>query len=142
VGEVTRVNPRPLQAVLDAGYVAVVAPVAVTEDAAFLNVNGDTAASAVAVGLPADRFVLLTDVDGVRGADGSPIRLLQESTARALIEDSVISGGMIPKVEACLLALTRQTTAQIVDGRRPHALLAALAGSGQIGTAISADPPV
>ena len=136
VGEVTEVNPRPINALLDAGYVAVIAPLAVTGGGEFLNVNADTAAGEIAVALGHTRLVFLTDVDGI--ADGTRnIRRLDPLAARQLIADGVITGGMIPKVEACLRALSHTPEAQIVDGRRPHVLLEALAHPGQVGTTVT-----
>jgi acetylglutamate kinase len=140
VGEVDTVNPRPIQVLLDAGYIVVVAPVAVAADATFLNINGDTATAAVSTALGADRLVFLTDVDGVRGVDGHPIRRMAEGEARRLIAEGVISGGMIPKVEACLYSLARTAEAQIVDGRRPHALVEALTSPTGVGTILTPDP--
>jgi acetylglutamate kinase len=116
------------------GYIVVVSPVAVDGAGGFLNVNADTAASAIAVALEAERMVFLTDVEGIRGSDGTMARQLDPDEAHAWIEDGVISGGMIPKAEACLQALAGTQGAQIVDGRRAHVLLEALAEPNHIGT--------
>ena len=140
VGQVDMVNPRPIHALLDAGYIVVVAPVAITAGGTFLNINGDTATAAISAALGADRLVFLTDVDGVRGADGQPIRRMSESDARRLMTEGVISGGMIPKVEACLHSLAHTSEAQIVDGRRRHALVEAVASPAGVGTIIRPDP--
>jgi len=127
VGEVQSVNPDPIRTVLDAGYIAVVAPLAISADGSFLNVNADTAAGEIAVALGASRFVSLTDVDGV--SDGrAPRRQLSLNEVRALIGNDTITGGMIPKVEACTRALAAADMVHIVDGRKPHVLLRALMG--------------
>jgi acetylglutamate kinase len=140
VGEVDQVNSRPIEVLLDAGYIVVIAPVAVAANASFLNINGDTATAAISTELAAHRLVFLTDVDGVRGADGEPIRAMTGGEARRLIVEGVISGGMIPKVEACLRSLSRTAAAQIVDGRRPHALVEALTSPAGVGTTLTPDP--
>jgi acetylglutamate kinase len=137
VGDVTSVNDAPLRMALQHGYVAVIAPVAVDQAGGFLNINADTVAAHIAVALDADRLIYLTDVDGVSDASG-PRRRLAAVEARQLIEDGVISGGMIPKIDACLLALANVGEAHIVDGRRPHVLLDVLSEREDIGTAVTA----
>ena len=141
VGEVQAVNPRPIEALLEAGYIVVVAPLAVTQAGEFLNVNADTAAGEIALALGADRLVFLTDVDGI--SDGrETLRHLTPDGARALIASGVIDGGMIPKVEACVRALGQTGEAQIVDGRRPHVLLEAIATRASLGTIVRGAPTV
>jgi acetylglutamate kinase len=135
VGEVRAVNTRPVEALLEAGYIVVVAPLAITAVGEFLNVNADTAAGEIALALGADRLVFLTDVDGI--SDGQQtLRHLEPDGARALIGSGVIAGGMIPKVEACIRALGQTGEAQIVDGRRPHILLEAIAPQASVGTIV------
>jgi acetylglutamate kinase len=141
VGEVTQVNPAPIQALQDMGYIVVVSPVAVDGGGGFLNVNADTAAAEIAVALGAERLIFLTDVEGIRGADGTVARRLLLDEARRGIEQGAISGGMIPKVEACLRALAGTAEAQIVDGRRPRVLLDALATPEGVGTTVIAGAP-
>lgn len=139
VGDVTSVNPAPLMMALDHGYVAVVAPIAVRDDGGFLNVNADTAAAQIALALGADRLIFFTDVDGISDGSG-PRRRLDPAEARRLITDGVVTGGMIPKVDACLLALSHVGEAKIVDGRQPHALFDALLKPATIGTTVSEAP--
>jgi acetylglutamate kinase len=93
------------------------------------------------VALGADRFVFLTDVEGVKGADGIVTRHLTPHIARTWIGEGTIDGGMIPKVEACIRSLAGAGGAQIVDGRRPHVLLNALADPSHVGTTLSAATP-
>lgn len=139
VGDVRDVNPRPVQLLLDAGYAVVVAPVAVAEDGRFLNVNADTVAAELAIALGADRLIYLTDVDGVSDGTGrGPRRSLDAREARQLIADGVVDGGMIPKVDGCIRSVSPTRTAQIIDGRRPHALLEALVDPGGVGTIVVA----
>jgi acetylglutamate kinase len=137
VGDVASVEPELLDAISAAGMIPVVAPVS-REDgpsARLLNVNADSVAGALAEAVRADRVVFLTDVPGVLGSAGELIQTLNEAQARHLIAIGVISGGMIPKIEACLTALRHAEMAQIVDGRRPGALLDAL--TNRAGTVIS-----
>lgn len=134
VGEVVRVDSGPVNAVLSAGYMPVIGPVGLKSpdsddnSVQLLNINADVAASEIAVALKAGTLVFLTNVPGVKDSEGRTLPRLSPDEARALVESGVIYGGMIPKVEACLRALSSVSTAQIVDGRSPGALLAAVEG--------------
>ena len=134
VGSVAQVNPEPIKAVLDAGCMPVIAPVAVdVSDAShragsLLNVNADTAAGEIAAALEAERLVFLTDVEGVLDSSRRLIPRLTKRQARGLMRSRVVAGGMVPKLEACLTALKEGGVAQIVDGREPRALLDTLSG--------------
>jgi len=140
VGEIDAVNPEAIRRLLDSGYIVVIAPLATTQEGTFLNVNADTAAAEIVVALDAWRFVSLTDVDGVSDGTGSgPRRQLSLDEVRALIAAGIISGGMIPKVEACVRAVTATHVAHIVNGRTPHVLLEVLANPETIGTTLTAD---
>jgi acetylglutamate kinase len=100
-----------------------------------LNINADTVAGEVAAALEAARLVFLTDVAGVKGADGAFVSALSRAECETLIASGAVGGGMIPKVEACLRAAAAGAAALIVDGREPHALLSAL-GKGAVGTRV------
>ena len=130
VGEIVRVNLEPLQAVLGAGYIPILAPLGVERGGSGacqpLNINADTVAGEVALTLGAERLIFLTDVAGLCDASGKLIPRLSPPEARSLIASGVVSGGMIPKVEACLSALGAVPATQIVDGRMSHALITAL----------------
>jgi acetylglutamate kinase len=140
VGDVSAVNPSPLELVLRSGYAAVVAPVAVDGRGQFLNVNADTAAAEIAVAISASNMIYLTDVPGISdGTSPAPVGRLTAKRARALMRDRVIAGGMIPKVEGGLRALSQTGQAHIVDGRRPHCLLDVLTGRAGIGTTVVPD---
>ena len=128
VGEVTSVDAEMLRALLAAGYVPVIAPIAAGEGGEPLNLNADTAAGAVAGALGASKLIFLTDVPGVKGASGELLTELNESSVRELIASGVISGGMIPKVEACLVAAAAGCRAAIVDARSADAVERLLAG--------------
>lgn len=127
VGEVEAVDPALLQTLLAQGYIPVMAPLAVGPDWHSYNVNADLAAAALAVALGAEKLVLLTDVEGVRRdpADpGSLISTLRAGEVPGLLEEGVLTGGMIPKVECCLRALQGGVRrAHILDGRLPHSIL-------------------
>ncbi len=141
VGEVVKVNPEPIEAALNAGYIPVVAPVGFRLDnvkkdpVALLNINGDAAASEIAAALKSERLIFLTDVPGVRNGEGKFLPKLSVAEARSMINSGVISGGMIPKVEACLKALGKVPSTQIIDGRSSGTLLSAIE-SGTGGTRI------
>lgn len=127
VGEPVAVHPEAVRALHAAGIIPVIGPIGfVPGEAAdqLVNINADTVAGNIAAAVAAQRLVFLTDVEGVRGPDGAVIPALDETEARRLIADGTIAGGMIPKVEACLHALSLGVIAQIVDGRNSGMLLA------------------
>jgi acetylglutamate kinase len=132
VGHVVKVNPEPVKAVLRAGYIPVIAPCGLkvadgdSDPVTLLNINGDVVASEIAGALKAERLIFLTDVPGVRDGEGKFLPRLSAAEARNMIASGVIAGGMIPKVEACLNALSRVPSTQIVDGRTAGALLSAI----------------
>ena len=133
VGEVVRVNPEPINAVVAAECIPVIAPVAVRTDIEsatepLLNVNADTVAGQVAAALDADRLVFLTDVEGVLDSSRRLIPRLTLRQTRGLLGSNIVAGGMVPKLEACITALDGGGVAQIVDGRRAHALVDLLSG--------------
>jgi acetylglutamate kinase len=112
-----------LDAILVGGQVPVVAPLARDETGVVCNVNADDAAAGIAAGLGARQLVLLTDVDGIRNANGTRLDSVTADEAETLIERGVIGGGMVPKVRAALAALTwNGSEAVIADSSAPHAL--------------------
>ena len=144
VGEVTNVNVELIRALLDSGYIPMIAPLGVhvrdgSENAGSpLNINGDTVAGELAYALEAEQLVFLTDVAGVMDGGGRVIRRLDRRRAGILSTSGVIQGGMIPKLSACLRALERSPVANIIDGRQPDALLECLRGNST-GTTIVED---
>ena len=139
VGEPERVDTRVLYALSGSGVIPVIAPVGVGEDGQTYNINADTAAGAVAGALSATRLLMLTDVAGVLDANKRLIPELTAKEARAMIASGTISGGMIPKVETCLEAVTQGARAAVIlDGRVPHACLLELFTSAGPGTLIRA----
>ncbi len=123
VGRVTQVNKEPITALLGRGYIPVIASIGMGYDGHAYNINADTVAAEIAVALGAAKVILLTDVAGVLGVDGQVVAVLSREDARQRIEAGEVTGGMIPKLEACLRALDVVPLAHIVDGRTPHALL-------------------
>ena len=136
VGTVVKVNTAPLEALLQAGYVPVVSPLGLhsfdkPDDApSILNINGDTLAGEIAAAIGAERLIFLTDVVGICDQQGKLLPQLSSSEAEALMVSGVASGGMIPKIKACLRALSSILSARIIDGRQPHALIKELEGQG------------
>ena len=135
VGEPYRVDVGVLDGFRKAKMIPVIAPVGAGDNGESFNINADTVAGAVAAAVKAARFLLLTDVPGVLDEDKQLISELTAAEARRLITDGTISGGMIPKVETCLDAVSGGTEAAVIlDGRVPHALLLELftAGAGTL----------
>ena len=135
VGQVRGVDPAPISAVADAGYVPVIAPIGVDDDGVTHNVNGDEAAGAVAQALHAEKLILLTDVEGVLDAQGALIPQLTIEQARKHIAEGTIRGGMIPKIECCISALESGVgRTHIIDGRILHAILLEIFTDTGVGT--------
>lgn len=143
VGRPVEMNVQVLRDLYMAGIIPVVAPVAtgMAENETF-NVNGDTAAGAIAGALKADRLLLLTDVAGVKDAGGEVMATLDSDRARAMIDEGTIKGGMIPKVETALQAIEQGVRAVVIlDGRLPNAALVELFTDGGAGTIIRGTAP-
>ncbi|MEO1291808.1 MAG: acetylglutamate kinase [Pseudomonadota bacterium] len=124
VGQPVEVNPAVLETVISGGLIPVVAPVGVGRNGETYNINGDTAAGAIAAALKAERLLLLTDVEGVKDRDGDVLTDLTPEDVARLTEEGVIGGGMIPKTQTTLEALNGGVGAAVIlDGRAPHAVL-------------------
>lgn len=124
VGTPDRVNPQLLEDLARNEYIPVIAPLGFGADGETYNINGDTAAGAVASALQADRLLLLTDVDGVKNAGGEVVTELTVAQIRDMTADGIIAGGMIPKTETALDALAGGVRAVVIlDGRAPNACL-------------------
>jgi acetylglutamate kinase len=137
VGRVTQVNPEPIQALMGRGYIPVIASVGLGYDGNAYNINADTVAAEMAVALGASKLILLTDVAGVLDEAGQVVTEMQREQAEAMIASGQVTGGMIPKLRACLRALEQVPQAHIVDGRQPHSLLLELFTEGGIGTMVN-----
>lgn len=137
VGGVTAVDASVVQAVADAGFVPVIAPLGVDAEGITYNVNADEAAGAIAAALRAEKLILLTDVEGVKDRDGKLLRRLSATDVRRHVEEGTIVGGMIPKVACCLEALEGGVArTHIVDGRMLHAVLLEIFTDVGVGTLI------
>ena len=124
VGIPSEMNNEVLETLFAAEMIPVIAPLGSGRDGATLNVNGDTAAGAIAASLKADRLLLLTDVEGVKDETGTVVTELTPDTVRGMTETGVIAGGMIPKTETALAAIEGGVRAVVIlDGRVPNACL-------------------
>jgi acetylglutamate kinase len=140
VGQVTSVNARLIELLCEADTVPVIAPLARDKTGAKLNCNADTAAGEVAAALKAEKLVFISDTHGIRQKVDDPESVIAsacEAETRKLIEEGVISGGMLPKVEACLRALDAGVSrTHIIDGRIGHSLLLEIFSDRGVGTLI------
>ncbi|MBE6353468.1 acetylglutamate kinase [Treponema sp.] len=142
VGEVTEVHPEIIQSLLAQNFIPVVSTVALGEDGddARYNINADTAAAKIAIALKAEKFIQLTNVPGVLKDVNDPSSLIQRihiQDVDSLIKDGIIAGGMIPKIECCMLARNGGVPrTHIIDGRVPHSLLIEMFSDRGIGTMI------
>ena len=137
VGKPKTINPRVLKTLFGDGMIPVISPLGAGSNGETYNINGDTAAGAIAAGLNADRLLLLTDVDGVKDPDGKIISELTPDTIEKLISDGTIAGGMIPKTETALNAIKGGVRAAVIlDGRQANACLLELFTEQGAGTII------
>jgi acetylglutamate kinase len=141
VGRIDRVNCQIIQVLCNAGMIPVVAPIATDAQGGTWNVNADTAAGEIAAALKAEKLVFLTDTPGLLQDKDDPttlIHTLQRSEVVGLTEQGVISGGMIPKIDACVKALDSGVArTHIIDGRVSHALLLEIFTDKGLGTLVS-----
>ncbi len=137
VGEVEAVNLKPIKSLVEQGYVVVMAPLAAGPESQPLNVNADTVAGEVARAIGAEKFVMFTDVPGVLDEHGQVLAELTREQVERMLGDSTISGGMIPKIQACLRALDTVPRVHVLDGRVPHALIRELFTREGVGTMLT-----
>jgi len=140
VGDVLKVDPGIITTVCDAGYIPVIAPIGVGEQNERYNINADYMAGDIAGALNADKLLMLTDVEGIFRDYTNKSTLISSvavTEVKALIEQEIISGGMIPKVLACVNAIEKGVPkVNIIDGRTPHSILLELFTKQGIGTEI------
>jgi len=137
VGDFAEVDTSILDSLISSEFIPVVASLGVDDQGATYNVNADTAAAALAVAVGAEKLLLLTDVPGIKGADGALVSEATAEEAQAMIRDEVVSAGMIPKVESCLHAIDHGVrSGHIIEAGRPHGLLSELFTEEGIGTMI------
>jgi acetylglutamate kinase len=133
VGVVKKVNVKIIDTLLESGFVPVISPIGVDSEGNAYNVNADEAAAAIAGALNAEKLIMLTDVDGVLN-EGKLISKLTKAEAITLIDEGVISGGMIPKVECCMKS--GANNAHILNGTLDHAILLEIFTTSGVGTVI------
>jgi acetylglutamate kinase len=135
VGQIHRVEADIVRQLVNGGFIPVIAPIAVDDAGGSLNVNADFVASKVAAALGAEKLVLLTDIEGVRGAAGELLSTLDTQATQKLIQEGAIKGGMIPKVRCALEALEGGVRkVHVVDGRLEHAILLEIFTDRGVGT--------
>lgn len=136
VGEVTDVNSNFINNLIKDGYLPVIAPIGVDENGTIHNVNADMAAGPIAASINAEKLVYITDTDGVQ-VNNERVSHLTESESKKLINDGIISGGMIPKVESALAAIDSGVQkVHIINGKVEHALLLEIFTKEGVGTEI------
>ncbi|MBR2977114.1 MAG: acetylglutamate kinase, partial [Oscillospiraceae bacterium] len=140
VGDITKVHIDPVTDLLEKGYIPVISTLGCDREGNVYNINGDTAAAHIAGALGAERFVLMTDIAGLMRDKDDPASLISEVSLAEideLLQQGVISGGMIPKVGCCVTAI-RQGVSKVVimDGRVPHAILMELLTNEGAGTLV------
>ena len=138
VGEITKVNTKPILDALDNGNVPVIATVATDENGNTYNINADTAAAQIAAELGAENLILMTDIAGLLRDKDDPSTLISKvnvSEVPFLKRQGIISGGMIPKIDCCVEAVRRGVNKTvIIDGRVPHSILIEILSNEGIGT--------
>lgn len=138
VGEITKVNVEPITDVLEKGYIPVISTVGCDKEGNVYNINADTAAAKIAGILGAESLISMTDIEGILRDKDDPSTLISKiyvDEAPQLVEDGVISGGMIPKVECCIDAINSGVRKVfIIDGRIPHSILIETLTNEGIGT--------
>ncbi len=141
VGKITKIRTQPIEDLLEKNYIPVISTIASDRQGNTYNINGDTAAAHIAGALGAERMFLMTDIAGILKDKDDPSTLIPHITAteaKALQEEGVISGGMIPKVECCIDALEHGVkNVVIMDGRTPHSILMELLTDEGAGTMVT-----
>ena len=140
VGEITSVNIAPVEDLIERGYIPVVSTLGCDGEGNTYNINGDTAAAAIAGAIGAERLIMMTDIAGILYDRNDPATLIPEITvaeAETLRKEGIVSGGMIPKVECCIDAIRRGVKKVIImDGRVPHSILMELLTDEGAGTLV------
>ena len=143
VGEVTKVEPKILEDLLEKDFLPIIAPIGLDDDYNTYNINADDAACAIAKAINAEKIAFLTDIEGVYKDPKDPSTLISElnvSDGKKLMEEGYIGGGMLPKIQNCIDAIENGVSrVHILDGRIPHCLLLEIFTNKGIGTAIKND---
>jgi len=137
VGEVAGVDPQIIISLSKEGFIPVISPVGSGSKGETLNINADYVAASIAASLKAEKLIILTDVPGIMDRKEKIISTVKKSNVKKLIDDGIVSGGMLPKVQSCLKAVEGGVSkAHIIDGRIPHCLLLEIFTKEGIGTEI------
>lgn len=137
VGEISKVNPSIIRSLEENGFIAVIAPIGFGINGETYNINADSAAGHIAAALKAEKLIMLSDIPGIMNKDGQLISSINLEEISELIDQGVIDGGMLPKVDACRLALENGVTkTHIIDGRVNHAVLLEIFTEKGVGTEI------
>lgn len=137
VGEVEKINPRILDTIDESGFIPVIAPISAGKKTETLNINADYVAGEIASALKAEKLILLTDTEGILDRKNKLISTLNSKKIKSLVSNNTITGGMLPKVQACQNAISNKVgKTHIIDGRTPHALLLEIFTEEGIGTEI------
>lgn len=141
VGEITKINIDPVMDLLEKNYIPVISTIGCDNEGNTYNINGDTAAACIAGSLQAERMIMMTDIAGILKDKDDPETLIPQITveeAKALYDEGVISGGMIPKVDCCIKAIEEGVKhVVIMDGRVHHSILMELLTNEGAGTMVS-----
>ena len=137
VGEIIHFESEILTLLAESDFIPVIAPIGVGEHGETFNINADLVASEIAIGLKAEKLILLTDINGVKDKDGKRINSISTGDSAKLIKDGIISGGMIPKIEWATKAVKSGVNkVHILDGRVLHAVLLEIFTDAGIGTEV------
>lgn len=143
VGEITDIHIQPVHDLLEKGYIPVISTIGCDKEGNAYNINGDTAAAYVAGALEAERLIMMTDIAGILRDKDDPSTLIPDITvseAHKLYDEGVISGGMIPKVDCCIEAISKGVkNVVIMDGRVPHSILMEILTNEGAGTMVKGD---
>lgn len=137
VGEIESINNKLIFDLLDKDYIPVISPIGTDENGEFYNINADTVASEIAISLKCKKIILLTNIDGIMDSNKKTISLIDKKQIKELIDEGIIVGGMIPKVQACVNCLNNGIEkAHILNGSKKNTILYELLTDDGIGTMI------
>jgi len=143
VGDITKIHIKPVEDLLEKGYIPVISTLGCDRDGNAYNINGDTAAAYIAGAIKAERLIMMTDIAGILRDKDDPSTLIADVTvseAEQLKKDGIVSGGMIPKVDCCIEAINKGVkNVVIMDGRVPHSILMEILTDEGAGTMVMGD---
>lgn len=143
VGDITKIHIKPVEDLLEKGYIPVISTLGCDRDGNAYNINGDTAAAYIAGAINAERLIMMTDIAGILQDKDDPSTLIADVTiseAEQLKKDGIVSGGMIPKVDCCIEAINKGVkNVVIMDGRVPHSILMEILTDEGAGTMVMGD---